>query len=109
ETEPPTDVDDAVSAQAHAHREDGEHQGGQDGRAHGQVEQESGGVDHARVPAWSGRRSRIWSTPMRPSSKARAPPARYRRHMRARSGPARAVNSSKRVSNVSSQARAVRT
>ena len=55
------------------------------------------------------RTARIWSTPIRPSSKASALPARYRRQTRTCSAVRSLAISGRLASKLSSQARMVRT
>ena len=86
ETEAPGDVDHRVPAEPQGdhegHAEHDEHR--EDRRRQGRGERRPGEVRHQRVrtrgrwlrPSVVGRTMRIWSTPIRPSSNASAPPTR---------------------------------
>ncbi len=111
DAEAPRRVHHGMPADLQGHGERDGHHDQQRGRRDQQREAERAERDaaHRAVrPGRSGLTARIWSTPIRPSSKARAPPARYRRHRRTCSGVRSWVMAAAFCSKLPSQARMVR-
>ena len=105
----PCGVHHAVLAGLQRDRERDSHHDQQRGRRGQQGDGERPGGQAAHRAFRACRTARIWSTPIRPSSKASAPPARYSRQRRICSSLRISLMAGRFCSKFSSQARMVRT